>query len=239
MCYAVSTKKIIYAEDLSLTGEARKLEKTPRIFVSGFTHPRLPLQTVEEPAVVTAGIWGLVPAYIEDAAKARDMAGRTLNARSETLHQVAAFKPYAANRCLIHIQGFFEWKHVGKERLPHYIFNKDDEKEGLLLGGIYSRWPDPAVPGREHLTFSVITTEANPLLAEICNSKKRMPLVLDKDAAKQWLDANTPSGKADALMRPADDKMLGARPIRRFNPNAPNPLTEQERDTPAPPTSLF
>jgi putative SOS response-associated peptidase YedK len=36
----------------------------------------------------------------------------------------------------------------------------------------------------------MITTEANELMAEIHNTKKRMPLILSPDNEKLWLDAS-------------------------------------------------
>ena len=37
-------------------------------------------------------------------------------------------------------------------------------------------------------TFSIVTTEANDLMAEIHNSGKRMPVILDKSSENRWID---------------------------------------------------
>ncbi len=35
--------------------------------------------------------------------------------------------------------------------------------------------------------FSIVTTEANGLMAKVHNVKKRMPTILDKDLAYEWI----------------------------------------------------
>jgi len=43
--------------------------------------------------------------------------------------------------------------------------------------------------GEIYPTFSVLTTPANPLLAEIHNEKKRMPLIISPQDRENWLFA--------------------------------------------------
>ena len=37
-------------------------------------------------------------------------------------------------------------------------------------------------------TYTLLTTEANALMAEIHNSKKRMPVVLQQEDERKWLE---------------------------------------------------
>ena len=52
-----------------------------------------------------------------------------------------------------------------------------------MLGGLWAEWIGPE-SGRAFHSFTIITVDANPLMAEIHNSKKRMPLII----AEQSID---------------------------------------------------
>lgn len=55
------------------------------------------------------------------------------------------------------------------------------------MAGIYDRWLDKET-GEEYDTFSIITTDANPLTDYIHNSKHRMPAILSKEDEEMWLN---------------------------------------------------
>ena len=55
-----------------------------------------------------------------------------INARSETLH-ATSFKNF--KRCVVIIQGYFEWKQENKASQPYYIHNKSNEY--MLLAALY------------------------------------------------------------------------------------------------------
>ena len=57
------------------------------------------------------------------------------------------------------------------------------------MAGIYDEWTDLST-GEIKKSFSIITTEANELLAEIHNMKKRMPLILNKQNEASWLNGD-------------------------------------------------
>jgi putative SOS response-associated peptidase YedK len=56
---------------------------------------------------------------------------------------------------------------------------------------LWSKWIDP-LSGILRGTYTILTTEANPLMAEIHNSKKRMPVILDVSAEEEWLLGKNP-----------------------------------------------
>jgi putative SOS response-associated peptidase YedK len=58
--------------------------------------------------------------------------------------------------------------------------------EAFALAGLWSEWMDRAtgVPVR---TYTIVTTEADALMAQIHNSKKRMPLLLAPQNEANWL----------------------------------------------------
>ena len=54
------------------------------------------------------------------------------------------------------------------------------------MGGIWSEWTDKTT-GEIIKSYSIVTTEANELMAEIHNNKKRMPVILEPDQEENWL----------------------------------------------------
>lgn len=137
--------------------------------------------------------WGLLPHWAKDAS----LAHKLINARAETLTEKPAFKDLlAAHRCVVPADGFYEWRHEGEQRLPHFIHRADG---GLLaMAGLWSRWRSP-----EHLdvdTFTVVTTRANP---EVHPLHERMPALLDEEGQRRWLSGPTHDLAAlEALLRP-------------------------------------
>ncbi|WP_312420809.1 SOS response-associated peptidase family protein [Epilithonimonas sp.] len=55
-----------------------------------------------------------------------------------------------------------------------------------LLAAFTAGWTDKE-SGEEIATVSIVTTQANELMAEIHNSKHRMPVILHHSIEKQWL----------------------------------------------------
>ena len=139
--------------------------------INGFSHPLTPVIVKNALSVFE---WGLVPHWAKD----KSLQKSTLNARIETITERNSFKNYTNNRCLVVVNGFYEWKHIGNEKQKHFIQLKDNDI--FTLAGIYSIWND--VP-----RFSIVTTEANELMAEIHNTKKRMPVVIPQVLHHDWL----------------------------------------------------
>lgn len=150
----------------------------------GFTHPQCPIIMDDAPNTVVYAKWGLIPAW----AAAQDpkefyKKANTLNAKIEEVHQKASYKKSIDSRCLILAQEFVEYKHVDvgrktPEKVPYRIFTKD--RMPFAIAGLYN-----IINGEP--TFTLLTTEANELMAEIHNSAKRMPVVLTRDEQKLWL----------------------------------------------------
>ena len=141
--------------------------------------------------------WGLVPSWSKDAAGA----ARMINARFETVAEKPAFrKAFAARRCLIPADGYFEW-HVlpGQEgvkkpaKQPFFI----RPASGLfVMAGLYEFWRTPM--GEWLTTATIITTSATDALGHIHD---RMPMVVDPDDWASWLDpAQTRPDAAASLL---------------------------------------
>ena len=155
----------------------------PTGLVNGFSLPSMPLILDERPDIITTGQWGLIPGWAA-AKEPKDFikTANTLNAMIETVDTKPAFRNYTDQRCLVLAQSFQEWKHtvVGKKtvKTPYNIRVPGDKP--FAMAGIYS--VINGVP-----TYSILTTAANSLMAEIHNSKKRMPVILLPEEEKLWL----------------------------------------------------
>ncbi|MBJ6749904.1 SOS response-associated peptidase [Geomonas anaerohicana] len=122
--------------------------------------------------------WGLIPAW----AKERTIAYKMINARSETLLEKPSFRQaYKYRRCVVPVSGFYEWRHEGKEKLPHYIRIRDGLP--MLFAGLWESWKSPE--GEVVESFTILTTAANKLLESI---HERMPVILHPDECGRWLN---------------------------------------------------
>ncbi len=178
--------------------------------VSGFAHPHLP---IVKQGSIELGEWGLIPSFAVTAELVNDMQNKTLNARSDTIFERKSFKESIVNkRCVLIIDGFFEWRHAGGDKFPYYIYPKDESV--FYLGCIYTIYTDKTT-GEMKDTFSIITTEANTMMQFIHNTKKRMPLILDKDAIASWINIDTPVATLKKLMKPYNEALMQSHSISK------------------------
>ena len=77
---------------------------------------------------------------------------------------------------------------------------------------MYSEWSNKQ-NGEIISTFTIITTDANDLLAEIHNTKKRMPAILSRDEEKKWIDLSITTSEASGLLKPCPPDILKAHTI--------------------------
>ena len=148
--------------------------------------------------------WGLIPSWSREP----EPKFPTFNARAETLAEKPTFRgPFKNRRCLILIDGFYEWpKKPSKDRRPRHIRFRD--RRPMAVAGLWDRWTDPAT-GIVVDSCTIVTTEANELLAGVPHD--RMPVILDETAQQVWLDSSVVDRqRLAALLTPrrADDMEL-------------------------------
>lgn len=177
----------------------------PVLLASGFDHPQMPAVTREEIKLMR---WGLIPSWIRDRDEALVIQNKTLNARCETVEAKPAFgEGFRNGRCLIPATGFFEWQHRGKNKVPFYISLKDEEI--FSFAGIFTRF-QPYGETEPVFTFSILTTEANPLMQIIHNTQKRMPLILPRESEEIWLNEQSDTAMLRKLFKPFDSARMQA-----------------------------
>ncbi|WP_432710718.1 SOS response-associated peptidase [Pedobacter sp.] len=181
---------------------------------NGYTHPLLPVIANDKQKAIHHFRWGLIPSWVKTLQEGVSLSNQTLNAKSETIFEKPSFRDsILERRCVIPVTGFFEWKQQGKEKVPYYIHPKD--KQFFLLGGIFSHWMDKE---RNELitTFSILTTAANELMADIHNTKKRMPLMIEQRNMDSWIDNSLSKASIMELMNPCDDSNMAAYPVSKL-----------------------
>ena len=137
----------------------------------------VPIVSSEGSRSLTLMRWGLVPFWAKDP----KIGDRMINARSESVAEKPAFRrAMKARRCIVPTTGFYEWKRTGDSKQPYLARLKDERLFGMA--GLYERWISPQEA--EMLSFTILTTAANGLLADIHG---RMPVILDRRDEETWL----------------------------------------------------
>ena len=217
----------------------------PIYHANAYSFPAWPIITRQEPGKLQLIHWGLIPRWTRNQDGADDIRTKTINARSETIYEKPSFRSaaQAGKRCLIPVTGYFEWYTAGSKKFPFYI-SPSDQKIGSIAG-LWDEWPDPET-GELIPTYTLLTTEANPLLAAIHNTKKRMPCLLTPDDEHAWLHDDLNQADALALLArqyPANQMhsySIGKRITSRTEPSdVPDVLTRVDYPELTSNTQLF
>jgi putative SOS response-associated peptidase YedK len=104
-----------------------------------------------------------------------------VNTRSEDIQDQPLFQESFEHwRCLVPMDGFFEWRHEAKETRPYYFKMKDERP--FAVAGI---WATQALETGSVDSLSLITTTPNEAVRAIHD---RMPAILEEKDFGLWLD---------------------------------------------------
>ncbi|KVI03772.1 embryonic stem cell-specific 5-hydroxymethylcytosine-binding protein isoform X2 [Cynara cardunculus var. scolymus] len=158
-----------------------------------------------EEVVVQCMKWGLIPSFTKKTEKPDYY--RMFNARSESIGEKASFRRLVpANRCLVVVEGFYEWKKDGSKKQPYYIYLKDERP--LVFAALYDSWKNSE--GEIQYTFTILTTSSSSALGWLHD---RMPVILgNKGSTDEWLDGHS-SSKFDSLLKPYEELDLVWYPV--------------------------
>jgi len=225
------------------------LEEVPfkrQYHASSFDLPKLPVITNEQPTQIQLFTWGLIPFWVKDQKTAEEVRLKTMNARAESIFEKPSFRHAAGKQhCLVLADGFFEWQEVEGRNYPYYIRLKNQEP--FAMAGLWDTWRNPTT-AEVIQTYTVITTQANPLMERIHNKKKRMPVILPKNKECEWITPSLSKQAAEPLLVPYDEELMEAYTISRLitsrqrNPNVPEvsqPFSYPELQTKTGQTPLF
>lgn len=215
MCYhAAVSKTKVEIENHYNAHFAESSEFKPIYHGNAFANIKWPIITLSNPNLIQLYHWGLIPFWIKNIPEAKKIRTQTLNAMSETVFEKPSFRhTITKQRCLVITTGFFEWYTQGKNKYPFFISLK--EKEIFSMAGVYDSFSDIET-GEIIQSFSILTTEANSLLAKIHNSKKRMPVILKREDEKKWLDNSLDKSSLQKLMIPYDAIEMNAISISKL-----------------------
>jgi putative SOS response-associated peptidase YedK len=121
--------------------------------------------------------WGFVPAWAQGSSTQDEHA----NARIETVSEKITFKDaLKQHRCLIPVDGYYEWKTVGKLKLPYYFRRTDGGP--MILAGLWST--QIGRDGETKKSLCLLTTKPNRKAAQV---HSRMPVIISSENQKLWL----------------------------------------------------
>jgi putative SOS response-associated peptidase YedK len=161
--------------------------------------------------------WGLIPSWAKDAS----IGNKMINARAETVAEKPSFRNAIRHRrCLVPMNGFFEWSKRGIHKQPHFIALSD--KRVMAVAGLWERWEGQEGSPIESCTL--LTTEANDLIAPMHD---RMPVIVSPEDYELWLNASGQDLAAlQPLLTPYPSGEMFERPVSlRVN----NPSADDER----------
>lgn len=174
---------------------------------NSYDHPEVPI--MYEWKKMGTALWGLVPEWVKpgDFERAKKMMDSNRNAVSETIFERSSYKEsIRERRCIMFIIGIHEWRHEGKKKIPYYVTMGNDDP--IPCAGVWTHWRDQT--GEIVKTCSMITTPANPLMADVHNSKQRMPLILPKEDFEGWLTPGLPDSGIETYFKVFPDTDMKA-----------------------------
>jgi len=212
MCFTVNVNLI--KEELENRYGATLIDPDkyrPSYYYHAFGLPKIPAICSTEPDKIKLLQWGLIPSWTRSIEDAGEIRYKTFNARSESIDKKPSFSSSVrSKRCIIPVKGFFEWQHTPAGKIPWYIYHH--ENEILSIAGVFDDWIESKT-GEKFSTFSIVTADANDLMAEIHNSKKRMPVILDGRSEAIWTKQSSSLNDVLQLLGPCPAEILKAHTV--------------------------
>ena len=113
------------------------------------------------------------------------------------------------NHCIIPASGFYEWQRsAGIKKQPYYIHRIDGTP--MAFAGLWDTWQPSDKEASPVVSCTIITTAANLTMKPVHD---RMPVILEPEHWKQWLEAGTPD--AVKLLVPLGDDKLDIYPFQQ------------------------
>ncbi len=195
--------------------------------------PTLDIAIYTNTKVYTYAHFGLIPSW------AKDRSSMQINARSERVFEKSSFKEaYKQRRCLIPLNGYFEWKKDvrTKKSKPYFIVSANEDY--FVFAGIYESWYDNTLK-KTILTCALLTTEPNEKIASIHD---RMPVILESHQWELWLDNKSSYRDLNGLYTPLESDKIRYFPVSETVNSVKNDsieCIEEEIETEARQRTLF
>jgi putative SOS response-associated peptidase YedK len=174
----------------SITATAAQISEHFAVDVPEFYHAHynasptqlLPVITSSTPQGMSLFYWGTSREW----AKNKTLSEKFINLRAEDFDEKPTLKKaLRAHRCIIPADGFYGWKKVGKKTsIPYRFVFKSPHI--FSFPGLWEEFED--TEGQQIQTFAIITVAADGVVNTI---QERMPVILNRQAEKLWLDKNS------------------------------------------------
>ncbi len=139
--------------------------------------------------------WGLHPHWKKTPPEGRPM----FNARVETADEKPSFRtPFRRRRCLIPLNGWYEWDRYEGAKRPFFIHEKNSDF--TVAAGLWDQWR--VDEGITLLSATMLTTAAE---GEMKHLHHRMPVRLDEAEWDNWMDWDGKPSKILEGMKGSDD----------------------------------
>jgi putative SOS response-associated peptidase YedK len=150
--------------------------------------------------------WGLVPSWAETPETGLKM----INARVETVGERPAFRRAMQRfRCLVVADGFYEWRPAAGTAEPKQAFHiTRGDRELFAFAGLWSIWHGN--DGQKLRTCTILTAPANSAIAPLHD---RMPVILQPDQEREWLDAETARQRLAQLLTGLPSSQTAVHPV--------------------------
>jgi putative SOS response-associated peptidase YedK len=163
------------------------LDEVPELPLRYNIAPTQPIAVIRQPHRLEHLRWGLV---LPDPR----LRGPGINVRVESVARVPAYRDaFRARRCLVIVDGFYEWQRREKVSQP-FAIRRTDHKP-FALAGI---WVPCVTSEGEVIDCCAIITGASTGVVTALHD--RMPLIVPPSAYARWLAPETRAGELSALM---------------------------------------
>ena len=193
-----------YPSDVTLKTKLREIIVAEKEMPASYnTAPTelAPVITNTKPEAVQYFRWGLIPSWAKDM----KTGFLTTNARAETLTTTKSYSGLISKRrCLVVADGFYEWNKKGDDpKQPYFIHAKS---EFTIFAGLWTVWKNPATDSWLP-SFTIVTCAPNDFMHSLHD---RMPVILDEEKQKLWLDNELPEKELLSLLQPYPDDQMAA-----------------------------
>jgi putative SOS response-associated peptidase YedK len=236
MCYWVGTKKVreamkkqfqenpedeiaqLYYETFIAQGNNLQITLQEHWVAIGKSEPKITCAVKENGKLQFKNLkWTLDWAY-RDSKTGETKRGRPLlNSTCEKVFWQHKDLIYS-KRCIIPVDGYFEFYHFKGKTYPHFIYPAD--KSLFYLGGIWNSMVNTRT-GEITDSFSIITTPPNSITQKLHNNPdapngSRMLLIVDKLDAKKFLNPTLSVQEIKTFFNPYDAKKILYHPTIPF-----------------------
>jgi putative SOS response-associated peptidase YedK len=127
---------------------------------------------------LTMARWGLIPGWSNESR----IKYSTINARIESVAEKPTYRTsFKRRRCLIPADGFYEWKQIAGNKVPHHIRMRDGKV--FAFAGLWDHWEgeDESIE-----SCTIIVMPSNEVMKPI---HERMPAIIAPAHYDLWLDS--------------------------------------------------